>query len=230
MVITKTAHDILHITLARPERANAYNGAMAEELAKAFASANANPGLLAVILQGEGKNFCSGADLDWIKNLQSKEDLRVLVRMYQALIKIEIPVICAAQGKIRGGGLGLIAASDIVICDPTTDFALSEARQGLIPGIITPLAVQKIGASHFAELALTARTFTATAAVTYGLAHHLFPQAQWPAELEKILVDLRASDLEALREIKKTLRLCLNARPGMLEEMMEHSSALALRQ
>lgn len=212
MVLSKIEKDVLWITLNRPEKSNAYNLDMATQLCREFQNAKSIPGLRAVVLSGNGKNFCAGADLEWMAqaaNLSEKEnqtDLKVLKDLYEEALNLDIPLLCLAHGKIRGGGLGLVAISDIAICDPLTDFALSEAKMGLVPGIITPLVVYKMGPSHFAEVSLTARTFQAEDALNWGLVHHILPQQDHLQKIQDILKDITANSALSLKEIKKTLR------------------------
>ncbi|HEX7673634.1 MAG TPA: enoyl-CoA hydratase-related protein [Bdellovibrio sp.] len=212
MVLTKIENDILWMTLNRPEKSNAYNFEMATQLRDEFQRASANKNLRALVLSGNGKNFCTGADLEWMSHatdLSEKEnqaDLKVLKELYESALNLDIPIVCLAHGRIYGGGLGLVAVSDIVVCDTSTDFALSEAKIGLVPGIITPLVIHKIGASHFAEASLTARVFSADEALRWGLVHHLVSQQDHSAKANLILREISENSARSLAEIKKTIR------------------------
>lgn len=212
MVVSKIEKNVLWLTLNRPEKSNAYNSEMAKSLCHEFQKAKMTSSLRAVVLNSNGKNFCAGADLEWMSQAtelsekENQEDLGVLKALYEAALGLDVPLICWAHGKIRGGGLGLVAVSDIVVCDPSADFALSEAKMGLVPGIITPLVVSKVGASRFLELALTARVFKAEEALGSGLVHHLVLQRDHLKQTESILKDIIENSASSLREIKRTLR------------------------
>lgn len=163
------------IWLSRPAKSNAYHAAMANELTDVLDAIRADRAAEAVFLRARGKNFCTGADLTWmaaaatLSSSENVEDMRCILRMYRALLECELPIVTYAQGKIRGGGIGLVAVSDVCVCAPEADFALSETQLGLIPGIITPLVRHRIGAVPFEDLAASSRTFGSLEAKALGL-------------------------------------------------------------
>lgn len=146
------------LTLNRPEKGNAYDGDMAVLVTELLTSLRKNSELKCLIIRGNGKHFCTGADLDWMaegKKLSPEEnrsEMRKIFRMYEAFLALPVPVIACVHGKIRGGGLGLVSVSDYVIADEKSDFFLPEKTLGLIPGIIEPLIQAKAGQRAFASL------------------------------------------------------------------------------
>ncbi len=146
---------------------------MAKEIKDAFQSASGK--LQAVVLSGNGKHFCTGADLNWMKasaQLSFEEnvsDMRIIKEMYKAIVECPCPIISIVHGKIRGGGLGLVACSDYVYAQEEADFALSEVNLGLIPGIISPFIIHRTGDEKFNELASSGRMFNVDEALKIGL-------------------------------------------------------------
>ncbi len=176
-VETDFLNDVFTITLNYPKKSNAYDQMMCFEIQKAFQSANLS-GAKLILLKAEGKNFCAGADLQWMKRAQflsdaeNLDDMSAIKNMFQAILTTKPPIIGLIQGAVRGGGVGLVAACDIVFADQSVSFSLSESKWGLIPGIITPLVIQKIGASTFLELAVSSRIFDFNEALNLKLIHH----------------------------------------------------------
>ena len=171
MVKRELAHGTLTLTLNRPEKANSYDGAMVRALTAELRSLT---GVRLVVLRGAGKNFCGGADLDWmaqggcLSDAENVQDMRCILEMYQTLLSVTQPILVYVQGKVRGGGLGLVSCADYAIAEDAADFALSEVRWGLVPGIITPLLERRLGVPAVEELA-QGRVFGAPGALALGL-------------------------------------------------------------
>ena len=147
---SEQAADVLRITMAKPEQRNAFDAALIQELTKAFSDVG---DVRAVVLAGEGKSFSAGADVDWMRasiELSYEEnvaDARRLRMMLETIDSCPTPVIARVQGHALGGGCGLVACSDIVVAAPNAEFAFSEVKLGIIPAVISPFALNKIGAS-----------------------------------------------------------------------------------
>lgn len=155
-LITETSDEAV-ITLNRPEKGNSYNGDVAEALATTLERLTNFP-LKKLVLKANGKHFCTGADLDWMAEgpkLSREDNIREMdkiFRMYKAFLSLPFPVESHVHGKIRGGGLGIVCVSDIVIADTETDFHLPERKLGLVPGIIEPIVLARVGAQGLAAL------------------------------------------------------------------------------
>ena len=147
--------DLLRVTLARPDRRNAFDAELIGELAEAFVDVGR---ARAVVLAGEGTSFSAGADVDWMRasvDLSHDEnvaDANALRRMLEAIDGCPAPVVARVQGYALGGGAGLVAAADIAIAAPDAVFAFSEVKLGIIPAVISPFALAKIGAGRRAPL------------------------------------------------------------------------------
>lgn len=183
-IIVSKKNSNLCISLNRPETGNCYHFDMCKEISEAFKKADQN--YEKILLTGNGNNFCTGADLRWMKasaSLSLEEnikDMSVIKEMYRSILECPIPIITKVQGKIRGGGMGLVACSDYVISDSNADFALSEVKLGLIPGIITPFVAHRIGEITFNELASSGMVIDANEAKKMSLIHEISNRTEIP--------------------------------------------------
>ena len=148
--------DLLRVTLARPERRNAFDAELIAELTEAFEAVGDD--VRAVLLAGEGESFSAGADVDWMRSSielsyeENVADARRLRKMLETIDSCPAPVVARVHGHALGGGCGLVACSDIVVAAPDTLFAFSEVKLGIIPAVISPYALAKIGAERGAPL------------------------------------------------------------------------------
>lgn len=198
--------DVLRVTLARPERRNAFDAALIAELAEAFADVGDTR---AVVLAGEGSSFCAGADVEWHRSSidltydENVEDGMRLYRMLEAIDSCPAPVVCLAHGYVLGGGSGLVACSDIAVAHPEAVFGFTEVRLGIIPAVISPFVLPKIG-SAARRYFLTGERFGADVALRIGLVHEVAVEAD---EAVRHIVDaLRAGGPEAVRSAKRLVR------------------------
>jgi len=197
---------LLRVALARPERRNAFDAALIAELTAAFADVGDARG---VILAGEGESFCAGADIEWQRSAidlsfeENVEDAMRLYRMCEAIDRCEAPVIARVQGYALGGGSGLVACADIAIAAPDAVFGFSEVKLGIIPAVISPFVLPKIG-GHARRYFLTGERFDAEAALRIGLVHELADDLD--AAVERIAAELLTSGPQAVREAKRLIR------------------------
>jgi methylglutaconyl-CoA hydratase len=165
------------VTLARPDSHNALNAALIEELTRCFEEITEDDGVRVVVLAGEGRSFCAGADVGYMRETASfsyeenLEDARRLAMMYWTIDECPKPLVSRAQGAAMGGGAGLVAVADVAVADSEAHFAFSEVRLGIAPATIAPLVVRKIGASHARSLFVTGERFGAKRAYEIGLIH-----------------------------------------------------------
>lgn len=173
------------VTLARPAARNAMSDVTLGELERAFRGLAQDPALRAVVVTGEGKDFCAGADIEWMRRggtlppEEGKKDARRFAAMLSAVDECPVPVIVAARGAVFGGGLGLLTAADISILADDAKLCFSEVRLGIMPAVISSWVLPKIGAANARRYYLTAEVFGPIEAVHMGLAH----EAVAPAEL-----------------------------------------------
>src|SRR5712691_5411637 len=174
MAALRAEHDgpLYRVTLTRPERRNAFDAALIEELAEAFADVGE---ARAVILAGEGESFCAGADVEWMRasvDLSYEDNVRDARRLRQMLETIDscpAPVVARVQGHALGGGCGLVACADIAIAAEDAVFAFSEVKLGIVPAVISPFAIGKIGPGAARRYFLTGERFDAETALRIGL-------------------------------------------------------------
>jgi methylglutaconyl-CoA hydratase len=197
---------VLRVTLARPERRNAFDAALIAELTRAFADVGDTR---AVLLTGEGPSFCAGADVEWQKAAielsydENVEDAMRLYRMLEAIESFPAPVVCCVHGFALGGGSGLVACSDLAVAWPDAVFGFTEVRLGIIPAVISPFVLPKIGAAA-RRYFVTGERFDAPEALRIGLVSEVSDDAGERAE--SILRDILAGGPIAVREAKRLVR------------------------
>jgi len=201
---SEQAGDVLRITMSRPEQRNAFDAALIQELTEAFSDVG---DVRAVVLAGEGKSFSAGADVEWMGAAAELSyegnvaDARRLRMMLETIDSCPAPVIARVQGHALGGGCGLVACSDIAIAAPDTKFAFSEVKLGIIPAVISPFALNKIGASAARRYFVTGERFDAETALRIGLVHEVAEELD--EAVDRLLDELRSAGPEAARHAKK---------------------------
>jgi methylglutaconyl-CoA hydratase len=205
--------DVLRVTLARPETRNAFDAALIGELAEAFVDVGT---ARAVVLSGEGQSFCAGADIEWMRASADLDrdaniaDATALRRMLEAVDGCPAPVVAVVHGHAFGGGSGLVAASDIVLAHPETVFAFSEVKLGIVPAVISPFALRKIGESAARRYFVTGERFDADTALRIGLVHEVARELD--TALDHVVGELRTAGPRAARHAK---RLVLDRPEGL---------------
>lgn len=198
--------DVLRVTLARPERRNAFDAALIAELAAAFADVG---DARAVVLCGDGPSFCAGADVEWQRSSidlgydENVEDAMRLFRMLEAIDSCPAPVVCRAHGYVLGGGSGLVACADITVAAQNAEFGFTEVRLGLIPAVISPFVLSRIGASA-RRYFLTGERFDAETALRIGLVSRVAEDPD--LVVAEIVEALLAGGPEAVSEAKRLVR------------------------
>jgi methylglutaconyl-CoA hydratase len=198
--------NVLRVTIAKPARRNAFDAELIGLLTEAFADiGNAR----AVVLGGDGASFCAGADVEWQRSSidlsyeENVQDALRLYRMCETIDRCPAPVIARIQGYALGGGSGLVACADVAIAAPDATFGFSEVRLGIIPAVISPFVLPKIGA-HARRYFLTGERFTAETALRIGLVHEIAPDLD--AAVERVVADVLASGPAAVRAAKTLIR------------------------
>lgn len=212
-LLFRIENKVCYITLNRPGVHNAFNSALIEELRSAFAeAASRSPGeVRAIVLAGAGRSFCAGADVKWMReSLDFTEEENIadalrMARMFDTIDSAPLPVIGRIQGAALGGGVGLAAVCDIVIAAKDALFAFSEAKLGILPSVISPYVLSKVGRSHARALFLTAERFSAERALQIGLAHIVVEPDGLDAEVERIIGEVMSSAPGAISRAKELI-------------------------
>jgi methylglutaconyl-CoA hydratase len=197
--------DLLRVTLARPERRNAFDAELIQELSEAFSDVGDE--VRGVLLAGEGKSFSAGADVEWMRSSvelsyeENVADARRLRMMLEAIDSCPAPVVARVHGHALGGGCGLVACSDIAVTAPDAVFAFSEVKLGIIPAVISPFALAKIGPSAARRYFVTGEKFDAETALRIGLVHGV--DEDLDGAVNAIVGELRSAGPEAARHAKK---------------------------
>lgn len=202
---------VARITFARPEVHNAFNAAMIAELAKAFEQLKTEADVRVVVLTGEGKSFCAGADINWMREIidysyeQNLAESLLLAEALHKLYTLPKPTVAMVNGAAIGGGNGFLSACDIAVSAEEANFGLSEVKIGLIPAAISPYVIRKIGESKAREYFLTGRRIPAKKAQEIGLVNIVVPHVQLKEEVEELTDLLLTSGPEALANCKELI-------------------------
>jgi methylglutaconyl-CoA hydratase len=201
------------VWLNRPEMKNAFQPGLITELAKVFSGLGADETLRVVFLRGKGEVFCAGADMNWMKSslgftsAQNVEDAQKLSRMLSTINEFSAPVVGLVQGAALGGGVGLAAVCDHVAAESKTVFGLTEVRVGLIPAVVGPFVISKIGLSQARSFFLSGERFGAATALRIGLIHEMVEgEAGLEGAQKKWTEIFKKAAPGAVRAAKKYLR------------------------
>ena len=206
---------VARVTLARPDVHNAFDATLIAELRATFThlSRETPTELRVVVLAGDGPTFCAGADIDWMRAAMAldtdgnEQDAMAMADMFEALDTCPVPVIARVQGAAIGGGMGLCAVADIVIAESGTRFGFTETRLGILPSVISPFVIAKIGESHARALFPGGRRFDATRAARIGLVHEIVEgPAALDAAVDAAVADVLAAGPTAARAAKAIVR------------------------
>lgn len=210
------SNGVARVTLARPEVRNAFNAEVIEQLHDFFTEITAADDVRAVVLAGDGKVFCGGADINWMRSsLDLSFDANVgdaerMSDMYRAIDNCPKPVVGRIHGAALGGGAGLAAVCDIAIASDEAIFGFTEVKLGIIPAVISPFVVAKIGPSNARALFLTGERFDAAHAQTIGLIHEVVSIGDLDEAVEGRLAELRTAGPAAIAAAKLLLRRVLD--------------------
>jgi methylglutaconyl-CoA hydratase len=198
---------LLRVTLARPERRNAFDAELIRELTEAFADVR---DARAVVLSGDGESFCAGADVDWQRSAidlsydENVEDALRLYRMLETIDSCPAPVVAPIQGYALGGGAGLVCCTDVAIAAPDAVFGFSEVKLGIIPAVISPFVFARIGTAAARRLFLTGERFDARTALRIGLVHEVAESLE--AAVGRVVTELATAGPDASRAAKRLIR------------------------
>jgi methylglutaconyl-CoA hydratase len=200
-----------HVTLNRPDARNAFNEEVIAELtdwATHIGERSAPERLRVAVLSGSGKVFCAGADVAWMAKTvnytarENVQDATEASRMFAALDTLSVPLIGRVHGAAIGGGAGLCAVCDIVVAEQETVFGFTEVKLGILPAVISPFALAKIGRSAARELFLSGTRFSASRAREIGLVHAVVPAAELDLAVSRYQQEILTGAPEAIAAAK----------------------------
>ncbi len=209
-ILVEKRGEVLVITLNRPEIGNAFNSELIEELTEVFGSIEEE--VRAIVLTGAGKVFCAGADLNWMKRMaefteeENCADARAMDQMFYTIDVCPKPVVAKVNGAAIAGGMGFLGVSDVVIASKAAKFGFTEVNLGIIPAVVSPYVMPKIGYSQTRSLFLSAELFSAEKAKEIGLVHEIVEPELLDARVEERLKDLSKGGSSAQAICKKWLR------------------------
>jgi methylglutaconyl-CoA hydratase len=203
---------IATVTLNRPEVRNAFNAELIAELSEVFTDLGKNSEVRVIVLAANGKSFCAGADLHWMKSMASYsyeeniEDANTLATMLQIIYKTPQPVIVRVHGDAYAGGVGLVAVCDIVIANEASSFCISEAKLGLMPATISPYVIQAMGAQAARRYFITAEKFSAKQAAAMGFVHMVTSPENLDQEIDMLCQAIKQNGPQAVIACKKLVQ------------------------
>lgn len=223
---------VLRVTLNRPAVHNALDGTLVEALTACLRDVRAEDGTRVLLLAGAGPSFCAGADLAWMRTVSSfspeenRRDALRLADLFAALDGCPVPTVAAVQGAALGGGLGLLACCDIVLAAEDARFGFTEARLGLLPAVVAPYVVARIGAGHARALFPSGERFDAARAQRIGLVHHVVAADELAEATGRQLRELLRSAPGAAAEARALIAAVAGRSPG---EMRAYTAELIAR-
>ncbi|RBL88427.1 enoyl-CoA hydratase/isomerase family protein [Chitinophaga flava] len=226
----EVAFRIATITLNRPDKRNALNGAMVAELRQAFAAAAADEDVKVIVLKGNGEAFCAGADLDYLQQLQQNTyeenlaDSKELMQLFKEIYQLDKVVIAQVEGHAVAGGCGLVTVCDLSYVVPEAMLGYTEVKIGFVPALVAVFLVRKIGEGRARELLLTGRLVTAEKAARDGLITAVVPAAEITAHVAKVATSLcNEASGNSLKVTKKLIGTVLDL---PMKNGLEHAAEL----
>jgi methylglutaconyl-CoA hydratase len=207
-LITRRDGPVEHVALNRPDVRNAFNEDLIAELTAWAEAVRDDVSVRVAVLAGSGKSFCAGADITWMARTvryseeENKRDALAASRMFGALNTLPIPLVGRIHGAALGGGAGLAAVCDIVAAEDRATFGFTEVKLGILPAVISPFVLAKIGRSAARELFLTGERFSAARARELGLVHAVVPEAELDTTIDRCVQGLLDGGREAMAAAK----------------------------
>ena len=210
-LLTTETEGILTLTLNRPDKRNALNESLIDLLKTALADAAENPGLRAIVLKGNGKDFCSGADLSALRKIaesgaiENLEDAESLLELFVMIRRTRVPVIAAVHGRALAGGCGLATACDVVLAAESARFGYPEVKIGFVPAMVMAILRRNVSEKRSFELITLGDDFGAAEALQYGLVNRVYPDEKFENSVDEFAAAYRKLSASAVMLSKKLL-------------------------
>ena len=231
-LLTQRDGPIERVTLNRPDVRNAFNETVIAELTEWAGAIAEDVAVRVVVLSGAGTVFCAGADLAWMSKVvdythdENVRDATAAAAMYGALDALPVPVIGRIHGAALGGGAGLAAICDVAVADQDTVFGFTEVKLGIVPAMISPFVLRRIGESAARELFLTGMRFDAARAKAIGLVHAVVPAAELDTRIDLYINEVLTAAPEAIATIKGLIRRVAGRDPSDVRGLTAETLAL----
>lgn len=220
VVLTEQSGAVLRLTLNRPQVRNAFDEEVIKALTAVAREAAANPTLRAIVIAGNGPSFCAGADLAWMAKAilysreENRRDAEDLARLLELLDTLPVPLIARVHGAALGGGVGLVAVSDVAIAADDAMFGFTETKLGILPAVISPFVLPKIGPSAARELFLTGTRFSAARAREIGLVHEIVGGNELDAAVERHVAECLTASPSSIAAAKQLIPMVWGRSPA----------------
>jgi methylglutaconyl-CoA hydratase len=205
ILVKDEKNQFIEIVLSRPSLRNAFDPEMIQKITEVFQKISNEPQWRAIIVRGEGKVFCAGADLNWMESMvkfsyvENEADAIKLFQMFEAIEQCPHPVVCVVHGAAMGGAIGVMAASDIVIAEKNTQFCFSEVKLGIVPAVISAFVLKTRSSAQIAPWMMSGKIFTSVQALNMGLVTEQF-SSENRNELEQLLGSWKSAFVDAAPE------------------------------
>lgn len=219
------------LTLNRPEVRNAFNDEVIAELSAWAAGVRRSPSVRVAVLAGAGAHFCAGADITWMRRMrhateaENREDALRMAAMFAALDTLPVPLVGRIHGAAIAGGTGLTAVCDIAVAADHAVFGFTEVRLGIVPAVISPFALAKIGVAAARELFLTGARFSAARARELGLVHAVVPESDLDAAVDRYVKELLSAAPGAVARIKTLIPAVAGRAPAEVARLTAEAIA-----
>lgn len=227
-ITVETRDGVATVTLNRPDVRNAFNETVIAEMTEVFSKLDAR----AAVLRGAGKVFCGGADAEWMRRsadrteAENRADAERMAAMFRAMNECPVPLVGRVHGAVMGGACGFVGVCDVVVAAADCKFAFSEVRLGVVPAVISPFVLRKMGESAARRWFLTGETFDAAEARRLGLVHEVVSPGALDGKIAEIVGKLLEAGPQAAREAKKLIRTVM---PLPWDEALDYAAATIAR-
>lgn len=224
LIVTRLNRGVVEVKLNRPEVHNAFNDSLIKNVIELFETLEGDETVRLVVLTGEGRSFCAGADLNWMKSMinyskeENVEDSKMLFKMFNTINNFPKTVVGKVNGHALGGGVGLVAVCDYVITHEKAKFGFTETRLGLIPAVISPFCINKIGESHARAWFLSGEMFKAQKAFDLNLVHEVTTLENFENRTEEVIGSFLKAGAVAAVEAKRLIQNVLSLEKEELAE------------
>jgi len=202
---------VARVSFCRPEIHNAFNDSLIYEMTDLFSSLKKDKNLRVIVLTGEGKSFCAGADLNWMRRVKdysfekNLEESMALAELFWLIYSMPLPVIGRINGAAIGGGTGFVAVCDIAVAAESAKFSFSEVKIGVVPACIGPYVIRKIGEGKAREFFISGERLTAAEAYRIGLVNRYYPDDKLDEEIEALIKTILSSGPNAIKMAKELI-------------------------